>query len=58
MRKAPVKLAPNPICAATAGTRIRDAKARPVPRSKEAESLDASLADEICMLLMIHLFNV
>jgi hypothetical protein len=51
IRIAPVRLGPTPRLVARAGTKIREAKARPVPNSKEPV-MGLGWITAICLLLM------
>lgn len=55
IRKAPVMLAPKPSCIAKAGTKIKDANAKPVPRSSlpEPEGLLAAAAGTVATALAL-----
>jgi hypothetical protein len=53
MRMAPVRLGPIPIEVARAGTKIRDAKAKPVLNASEPEPLLGGLK-EICWLDIVN----
>jgi hypothetical protein len=55
MRSAPVRLELKPIWAATAGTRIREAKVSPVANNKERELGAAGFLSAICLLLITYL---
>jgi hypothetical protein len=55
MRKAPVMLGLIPMETARAGTKMREAKASPVPSSMEPERFCRPSITAICVLLMVNL---
>ena len=57
MRNAPVTLGPTPKVAARAGTKIKEAKASPVPKASDPELL-LVLDMASCLLFMMHLVEM